>query len=91
MKVEKDVASAYGEMIKENIVYWLAVERDMTDSYTSLMKEVQDSEIREALSRIVEDSKGHVEVLESMTESFSKMIRDEERHAATLARFQARA
>ena len=90
LKVEKDVASAYGEMIKENIAYWLAVEQDVMDSYTALMNETQDVETRETLSSIVEDSRGHVEVLESMTESFSKMIRDEERHAATLAKLQAR-
>ncbi len=88
LKVEKDVASAYGEMIKENISYWLAVEQDMIDSYTEMMSDTQDGAINAALSRIVEDSRGHVEVLESMKESFSKMVRDEERHAKILQGFR---
>jgi len=88
LKVKKDVASAYGEMIKENISYWLAVEQDLIDSYSSMIGEAQDSKISDALRRIIEDSRGHVEVLESMMESFSKMIRDEERHAKTLEGFQ---
>jgi rubrerythrin len=90
LKVEKDVASAYAETIKENISYWLAVEQDIIDSYTMMVNESQDTEIREALSRIVEDSKSHVEVLESMIQSFSKMLRDEERHTNILAKFQTR-
>ncbi len=88
LKVEKDVASAYGEMIKENISYWLAVEQDLIDSYSTMIGQARDLTIRDALASIVEDSRGHVEVLESMMESFSKMIRDEERHAKTLERFQ---
>jgi bacterioferritin (cytochrome b1) len=88
LKVEKNVASAYGEMIKENISYWLAVEQDLIDSYSTMIGEAKDSTISDALTRIIEDSRGHVEVLESMMESFSKMVRDEERHAKALEEFQ---
>lgn len=84
LKVEEDVESAYHGVIEENISYWWALEEDVVDSYTSLISKTDDEKVRGTLARIVEDSRSHIEVLESMRESFRKMLADERRHAKML-------
>lgn len=84
IKVEEDVQSAYHAVIEENISYWWALEEDVIDSYTKLINKTDSEKVRSALSRIIEDSRNHIEVLESMRESFRKMLADERRHAKML-------
>jgi Ni/Fe-hydrogenase 1 B-type cytochrome subunit len=84
IKVETDVQSAYHAVIEDNISYWWAVEEDVIDSYTSLINKTENEKVRSTLSRIIEDSRNHVEALESMRESFRKMLADEQRHAKML-------
>lgn len=84
LKVERDVQSAYYAIIDENISYWWALEEDIIDSYTDLMHKIDNEDVRSTLSRIIEDSRNHIEVLESMRESFRKMLADEQRHAQML-------
>jgi thiosulfate reductase cytochrome b subunit len=84
IKVEDDVQSAYHSVIEENISYWWAVEEDVIDSYTNLINRTDDVRVRSTLARIIEDSRNHIEVLESMRESFRKMLADEQRHSKML-------
>ena len=84
LKVERDVASAYHSVIEDNISYWWAVQEDVIESYNNLMNKTDDEKTKSTLSRIIEDSMNHIEALESMRESFRKMLADEQRHAKML-------
>ena len=83
-KVEKDVLSAYQRVIEENISYWMAVEEDIVDSYTKMADRTDSVKLRVTLSRLVEDSKAHIEVLGSIRENFRKIAADEVRHGKML-------
>jgi hypothetical protein len=84
IKVERDVLSGYQRVIEENISFWIAVEEDIVDSYTKMANRSQDLKLRTALTRLVEDSKEHIEVLGSIRESFRKIAADETRHGKML-------
>jgi rubrerythrin len=83
IKVEKDVLSAYQRVIEENVSYWIAVEEDIVDSYTK-MADRSEGKVSAALTRLVEDSKEHIEVLRSIRENFRKIAADEIRHGKML-------
>jgi len=84
IKVEKDVMSAYQRVIEENISYWEAVEEDVVDSYTKMIDRTEDQKVRSTLSKIVQESKDHIEALGSIRQSFRKILTDEQRHARLL-------
>jgi DNA-binding Lrp family transcriptional regulator len=84
VKVVRDVESGYHSLVDENISYWWAVEEDIIDSYTKLMNRTGDQKLRSALSEILPDLRTHIEVLESMRESFKKMLADVQRHGKML-------
>ena len=84
IKAEKDVEIGYHGVIDENIAYWLAVEEDIVESYTKLVKQTDNKRIRTTLTRIIEDSKNHIRILTSIKKSFTKIMSDEQRHAALL-------
>ena len=80
----KDVESGYHAAIEESISYWWAVDEDIIESYTTLMNKAEDEKTRSTFSAIIDDLRSHTEVLESMRESFKKMLRDVQRHAIML-------
>jgi len=84
VKAEKDVEMGYHGVIEENISYWLAVEEDIVDSYTKLMKQTDSRKIKTTLTKIIEDSKNHIRILTSIKKSFNKIMTDEQRHAKLL-------
>ena len=84
IKVERDVLSGYQRVIEDNISFWIAVEEDIVDSYTKMANRSQDLKLRTALTKLVEDSKEHIEVLGSIRESFRKIAADETRHGKML-------
>lgn len=84
VKAEKDVESGYHGVIDENIAYWLAVEEDIVESYTKLMKQSDNKKIKTTLARIIDDSKNHIRMLTSIKKSFAKIMADEQRHAKLL-------
>jgi DNA-binding Lrp family transcriptional regulator len=84
VKVVRDVESGYHSLVDENISYWWAVEEDIIESYTRLMNGTDDGKVRSTLSEIIPDLRGHIEVLESMRESFKKMLADVQRHGKML-------
>jgi rubrerythrin len=84
VKAEKDVEMGYHGVIEENISYWLAVEEDIVDSYTKLMKQTDSKKIKTTLTKIIEDSKNHIRILTSIKKSFNKIMTDEQRHAKLL-------
>jgi len=84
IKAEKDVEIGYHGVIDENIAYWLAVEEDIVESYTKLLKQTDSKKIKATLSRIIEDSKNHIRILTSIKKSFTKIMTDEKRHAELL-------
>jgi rubrerythrin len=80
VKAEKDVESGYHDVIEENLIYWLAVEEDIIESYTKLAKQTD---------KIIEDSKSHIRILTSIRTSFTKIMSDEQRHAKLLEELRA--
>ncbi len=84
VKAEKDVESGYHSVIEENLSYWLAVEEDIVESYTKLVKETQNRKIKNTMTKIIEDSKNHIRILTSIKKSFNKIMVDEQRHAKLL-------
>jgi rubrerythrin len=84
VKAEKDVESGYHGVIDENISYWLAVEEDIIESYTKLVKNSKNRTIKVTLNKIIADSKNHVRMLTSIRKAFNKIMADEHRHAALL-------
>jgi len=84
IKAEKDVESGYHGVIEENLTYWLAVEEDIVDSYSKLVKNTDNRKIKTTLERIIEDSKNHIRMLTSISKSFTKIMNDEQRHAKLL-------
>jgi DNA-binding Lrp family transcriptional regulator len=84
VRVVRDVESGYHSLIEENISYWWAVEEDIIDSYTKLINRADDEKVRSALSEIIPDLRAHIEVLESMRESFKKILADVQRHGKML-------
>ena len=84
VKAEKDVEVGYHGVIDENIAYWLAVEEDIIESYTKLLKETDNKKIKTTLTRIIGDSENHVRILTSIQKSFTKIMHDEHRHAQML-------
>jgi rubrerythrin len=84
IKIVKDVESGYHAAIEESISYWWAVDEDIIDSYVKLMDKSGDERVKSTLSRIIPDLRDHIEVLESMRESFRKMLADVQRHANLL-------
>ncbi len=83
IKVERDVLSGYQRVIEENISYWIAVEEDIVDSYMK-MADRSESNVKTALTKLVEDSRDQIEVLRSIRESFRKIATDEIRHEKML-------
>jgi rubrerythrin len=84
VKAEKDVEVGYHGAINENITYWLAVEEDIIESYTKLLKKTENTKIKTTLTKIIEDSKNHIRILTSIKKSFDKIASDEHRHAEML-------
>lgn len=84
IKIVKDVESGYHAAIEENISYWWAVDEDIIESYVKLMNKSGDQKVKSTLSKIIPDLRDHIEVLESMRESFKKMLADVQRHANML-------
>jgi len=84
IKAEKDVEIGYHGVIDENIAYWLAVEEDIIESYTKLLKQTDNKQIKTTLTRLIGDSENHVRILTSIKKSFNKIMNDEQRHAQLL-------
>ncbi len=84
IKVEKDVLSAYQSVIDEKISYWIAVEEDIVDSYRKLADQNENIKLRAALTKLVEDSREHIEVLRSIRENFRKIAAEEAQHGKML-------
>jgi bacterioferritin (cytochrome b1) len=84
VKVESDVFSGYQRIVEENISYWLAAEEDMVDSYKRMLQQTSDEKTKSTLAEIIEDSRKHIEALESIRESFRKILADAQRHVGML-------
>jgi rubrerythrin len=93
VKAEKNVELGYHGVIDENIAYWLAVEEDLIESYTKLLKKTVPfqelkqtgaEEMKTTLTTLVKDSENHVRMLTSIKKSFTKIMNDEHRHARLL-------
>jgi hypothetical protein len=93
VKAEKNVEIGYHGVIDENIAYWLAVEEDLIESYTKLLKKtVPFQELKQTgcekmkttLTTLVRDSENHVRMLTSIKKSFTTIVNDEHRHAQLL-------
>jgi len=84
VKAEQDVEVGYHGVIEENLTHWIAVEEDIIESYTKLADQSDNNKIKSTLTKIVDDSKNHVRILNSIQKSFAKIMTDEQRHAKLL-------
>lgn len=84
MRIVRDVELAYHRTIEENLSYWWAVEEDILESYTKLLNRTDNERIKSTLSKIMPELRDHVEVLESMRESFRKIVGDVRHHGELL-------
>jgi len=84
IKAEKDVEVGYHNAIDENVLLWLATEEDIIESYSKLMKDSESRPIKTTLTKIIEDSKNHILLLNSIRKTFAKIASDEHRHAKML-------
>ena len=84
VKAEQDVEVGYHGVIEENLTHWIAVEEDIIESYTKLADQSDNKKIKSTLTKIVDDSKNHVRILNSIQKSFAKIMTDEQRHAKLL-------
>lgn len=89
IKAEKDVEVGYHNAIEENVLLWLATEEDIIESYTKLAKDSESRKIKTTLTKIIEDSKNHIIMLNSIRKSFDKIASDEHRHAKMLEDLRA--
>jgi rubrerythrin len=81
VKTERNVESGYDKVINEHIACWIAVEQDIVESYTQLLATTDDQKIRDVLGDIVKDSRPHAQMLRTVSDTFNKIMLDEERHA----------
>jgi bacterioferritin (cytochrome b1) len=88
IRVQRDVIAGYHKILEDNLSYWLAVEEDIVNSYTSLMKKAENEKVSNALSSIINDTKDHIEALESTRESLRKILADNARHTKVLEELQ---
>jgi len=84
IKAEKDVEVGYHSAIEDNILLWLATEEDIIESYSKLIKNSESRKIKATLTKIIDDSKKHILMLNSIRKSFDKIAADEHRHAKML-------
>lgn len=85
IKVEQDVESGYYSVIHENVLYWIAVEEDVIESYTKLMETSPGTELMRTLKEIVEDSKKHRSMLSHISTTLDSIVVDEKKHEKLLA------
>ncbi len=90
IKAEQDVESGYHSVIDENITYWKAVEEDIIDSYTKLITSSENSQLKQTLEHIVEDSKKHRRLLDQVSGLLREIVVDEEKHAKMLTNLKAK-
>jgi len=84
IKVELDVESGYHKVLDEHITYWIAVEEDVVDSYTRLLEQASEGEVKSQLAQIVEGTKNHIRSLESIKQSLSTIMSDTQQFAKLL-------
>lgn len=87
IKVELDVESGFYKILNDHITYWIAVEEDVVDSYTSLL-ERSEGEVKTNLAQIVEGTKNHIRSLESIKQSLSDIVSDTQQFAKLLQNLQ---
>ena len=93
VKVEKNVEIGYHGVIDENTAYWSAVEENLVESYTKLLKQeipfhelkqTGNEKMKTTLTTLVRDSKNHILILKSIKNGFTKIMNDKHRHAQLL-------
>ena len=89
IKAEKDVEVGYHNAIEEHVLLWLATEEDIIESYSKLVKNSENRKIKTTLTKIIEDSKNHILMLNSIRKRFDKIASDEHRHAKMLEDLRA--
>jgi len=84
IKVELDVQSGFYKILNDHITYWIAVEEDVVDSYTRLLENTREGEVKSNLAQIIEGTKNHIRSLESIKQSLSTIVSDTQQFAKLL-------
>lgn len=69
-RVEESIKSGYVETIIENLVNWIAVEEDLSESYEKFANSLPTSEERETANKISVLSSSDTDVLKKRLEEF---------------------
>src|SRR5208337_2504374 len=80
----ENVEIGYHHAIEENVLFWIATEEDIIESYSKLLKGTDNKKIKATLTKIIQDSKNHVLMLTEIRKRFSSIASDEQRHAKML-------
>jgi rubrerythrin len=84
IKVELDVQSGFYKILNDHIAYWIAVEEDVVDSYTRLLENTREREVKSNLAQIIEGTKNHIRSLESIKQILSTIVSDTQQFAKLL-------
>jgi hypothetical protein len=71
-KIEDTVYTGYYDVIKDNLVHWIAVEEDIIDSYSRLSKKLEPQAAQE-LRNFASESKETILTLRELTKSLETL------------------
>jgi hypothetical protein len=72
-KVEETVKTGYAETSIENLVQWIAVEEDLSDTYGRLAAKSKDSTSRETYNELKEGSERTISDLSKLLKSLEEL------------------
>jgi hypothetical protein len=90
-RVEESIRTGYVESIMENLVNWIAVEEDLSESYEKFSKSLPSSEERETANKIYVLSSSDADVLRKKLEEFEGLESEHKKRIQLVKRLAKRA
>lgn len=84
IQAEQDIVKVYFKKIDDSLVNWRAVEEDFIESYIRMVETTSNQEVRDVLSKIIDDSKKHIRTLKGISDIVQSIVDDEVKHRMTL-------
>lgn len=69
LKVEQTIRTGYCDPIAENIVQWIAVEEDLSNSYHKISEKSDSQELKRALNELEQESRQNITRLQFLLKS----------------------
>jgi rubrerythrin len=86
LKVEETIKTGYCDPIAENLLAWMAVEEDLSDSYDKLSAESPSKEVKETIAALSKESKNNVKLLQEFLDTVEEFGAARDRRRAALER-----